>query len=335
MTVLAVQIGDQQQRLGLSGFEAGVDEPAQASGQQPGEALDVSTTQAAQMPAEPEHLADLTQAGRPGIQRQLEEQRLQPGGQPAQLGMHRAERPRIGRGVPLEPDRDAVRVVPVGQHLAAVQRDLQGRLAWDHPQPMVAEPQAPDDLGPQHARDVGSGGRPAARGDLLGDAAAADHVPCLDHQRGQAGPGQHSKAGLSLAAYQAAGRPFSGYLDAPPDVREQGFFAVLRYWIMATPHLIHEDWIPYRVTLIGNYCTSLALRREITQFLLREDPYGTQAFVRFGIDRGEIRRDIDPRMIVSMVDWLMDRGQDAMVTEELDPACSARTPSRRRSGTCG
>jgi TetR/AcrR family transcriptional regulator len=128
-----------------------------------------------------------------------------------------------------------------------------------------------------------------------------------------------SKAGLFLATYQAAARSFHPYLDAPADVREQGFFAVLRYWIMATPHLIHEDWIPYRVTLIGNYCTSLALRREITQFLLREDPYGTQAFVRFGIDRGEIRRDIDPRMIVSMVDWLMDRCQDAMVTEELDP----------------
>lgn len=27
----------------------------------------------------------------------------------------------------------------------------------------------------------------------------------------------------------------------------------------------------------------------------------------------------DPRMIVSMVDWLMDRCQDAIVTEELDP----------------
>jgi AcrR family transcriptional regulator len=128
-----------------------------------------------------------------------------------------------------------------------------------------------------------------------------------------------SKAGLFLAAYQAAARSFPGYLDAPPDVRDQGFFAVLRYWIGQTPHLIHEDWIPYRVTLIGNYCSGLQLRREITQFLLREDPYGTQAFVQFGIDRGEVRTDIDPRMIVSMVDWLMDRCQDAMVTEELDP----------------
>ncbi len=128
-----------------------------------------------------------------------------------------------------------------------------------------------------------------------------------------------TKAGLFLAAYQAAARSFPAYLDAPARIREEGFFAVLRYWIGATPHLIHEDWVPYRVTLIGNYCAGLQLRREITQFLAREDPYGTQGFVRFGIDRGEVRQDIDPRMIASMVDWLTDRVQDAMVTEELDP----------------
>ena len=128
-----------------------------------------------------------------------------------------------------------------------------------------------------------------------------------------------TKAGLFLAAYQAATRSFPPYLAAPADVREQGFFAVISYWIQRSPHLIHEDWIPYRVTLIGNYCSGLQLRREITQFLLREDPYGTRAFVQFGIERGEVRDDIDPRMIVSMVDWLMDRCQDAIVTEELDP----------------
>jgi len=129
----------------------------------------------------------------------------------------------------------------------------------------------------------------------------------------------NSKDGLFLAAYQAAARSFSCYLDAPPEVLAAGFFAVISYWIEHTPHLIHEDWVPYRVTLLGNYCSSLQLRREITQFMLREDPYGTQAFVQFGIDRGEIRTDIDAKMLVSLVDWLMDRCQDAIVTEELDP----------------
>ena len=141
-----------------------------------------------------------------------------------------------------------------------------------------------------------------------------------------------SKSGLFLAAYQAAARSFSRYLDAPPGILAEGFFAVITYWIEQTPHLVREDWVPYRVTLLGNYCASLELRREITQFLLREDPYGTQAFVQFGIDRGEVRTDIDPKMVVSLVDWLMDRGQDAIVTEELDPGlfgAAAPTPALR------
>jgi poly-gamma-glutamate capsule biosynthesis protein CapA/YwtB (metallophosphatase superfamily)/AcrR family transcriptional regulator len=128
-----------------------------------------------------------------------------------------------------------------------------------------------------------------------------------------------SKAGLFLAAYQAATRQLNRYLDAPAEVVAEGFFPVICYWLEHTPHLIHEDWIPYRVTLLGNYCADLQLKRGITQFLLREDPYGTQEFVSFGISRGEVRDDIDPKMIISLVDWLMDRCQDAIVTEELDP----------------
>jgi AcrR family transcriptional regulator len=128
-----------------------------------------------------------------------------------------------------------------------------------------------------------------------------------------------SKAGLFLAAYRAAARSLSSYLDAPPEVLADGFFAVIAYWLEHTAHLVQEDWIPYRVTLLGNYCSDLRLKRGITQFLLREDPYGTREFVQFGIDRGEVRQDIDAKMIVSLVDWLMDRCLDAIVTEELDP----------------
>ena len=49
-------------------------------------------------------------------------------------------------------------------------------------------------------------------------------------------------------------------------------------------------------------------------------------------DRGEVRTDIDVKMVVSLVDWLMDRGQDAIVTEELDPGLfgsAASTPAVR------
>lgn len=86
-----------------------------------------------------------------------------------------------------------------------------------------------------------------------------------------------SKAGLFLAAYQAATRTFSKYLDAPAEILGEGFFATISYWLAHTPHLIHEDWIPYRVVLIGSYCADLQLKREISKYMQREDPYG-----RFG-----------------------------------------------------
>src|SRR6202166_145833 len=102
-----------------------------------------------------------------------------------------------------------------------------------------------------------------------------------------------SKDGLFFEVYKRAVRSFAKYLDAHAEIRMAGFFEVLRYWLVRTEHLMHEDWIPYRISLLGNYGTDLVLKREINRFLISEDPYGTVAFVRFGIDRGELRQDMD------------------------------------------
>jgi TetR/AcrR family transcriptional regulator len=133
-----------------------------------------------------------------------------------------------------------------------------------------------------------------------------------------------SKDGLFFEVYKKAVRSFPRYLDVPPEVRDRGFFEVLRYWLERTEHLIREDWIPYRVSLLGNYGTDLTLKREINRFLLAEDPYGTVPFVRFGQQRSELRRDLDQEMVVSILDWTMERFQDALLTEELDPGLFRR-----------
>jgi len=133
-----------------------------------------------------------------------------------------------------------------------------------------------------------------------------------------------SKDGLFFEVYKKAVRSFPRYLDAPVEVQTKGFFEVLRYWLASTEHLIREDWIPYRVSLLGNYSTDLSLKREINRFLLAEDPYGTVAFVRFGLQRKELRTDLDQEMIVSILDWTMERFQDALLTEELDPGLFRR-----------
>src|SRR5882762_334657 len=104
-----------------------------------------------------------------------------------------------------------------------------------------------------------------------------------------------SKDGLFFEVYKKAVRAFPAYLDAPQEVQERGFFEVLRYWLVRTEHMLHEDWIPYRVS-----------------------------FVRFGVQRAELHQDLDLEMIVSILDWMMERFQDALLTEELDPGLFRR-----------
>src|ERR1700747_3229794 len=133
-----------------------------------------------------------------------------------------------------------------------------------------------------------------------------------------------SKDGLFFEVYKRAVRSFAKYLDVSADVREAGFFEVLRYWLTRTEHLVHEDWIPYRISLLGNYGTDLVLKREINRFLLSEDPYGTVTFVRYGLERGELRDDLDLEMMVSIIDWMVERFQDALLTAELDPGLFRR-----------
>lgn len=133
-----------------------------------------------------------------------------------------------------------------------------------------------------------------------------------------------SKDGLFFEVYKRAVRSFPKYLDAPAEICGRGFFAVLHYWLSQTEHLVREDWIPYRIGLLGNYGTDLNLRREINRFLVTEDPYGTVPFVRLGLERRELRKDIDVEMIVSILDWTMERFQDALLTAELDPGLFRR-----------
>jgi AcrR family transcriptional regulator len=133
-----------------------------------------------------------------------------------------------------------------------------------------------------------------------------------------------SKDGLFFEVYKRSVRSFAKYLDAPAEIRAAGFFEVLCYWLVRTEHLIHEDWIPYRISLLGNYGTDFALKREINRFLISEDPFGTVTFVRFGLERGELRKDMDIELIVTIIDWMVERFQDALLTAELDPGLFRR-----------
>src|SRR3954470_12627038 len=156
------------------------------------------------------------------------------------------------------------------------------------------------------------------------DARVGDIASALGIAKGSIFQHFGSKDGLFFEVYKRAVRSFARYLDAPAEVRQHGFFEILRYWLTRTEHLVHEDWIPYRISLLGNYGTDLVLKREINRFLLAEDPYGTVAFVRFGLERGELRNSVDQEMVVSILDWTIERFQDALLTEQLDPGLFRR-----------
>jgi AcrR family transcriptional regulator len=144
-----------------------------------------------------------------------------------------------------------------------------------------------------------------------------------------------SKEGLFLAAFQRAVSLLPSWLSAPPEVVERGFWATLDWWIERTEEFNEADPIPNRVAVIGRYDAGLGVRRPIDRFMRSEDPYGTLEFVEFGVARGEVRDDVDAEMIASMLDWVAERFQDALTSEELDPGLihrrGAPSPERRET----
>jgi AcrR family transcriptional regulator len=135
-----------------------------------------------------------------------------------------------------------------------------------------------------------------------------------------------SKEGLFLAAFQRSVRELPAWLDVPDEIKDRGFWNVLDHWLERTEAFVAEVWVQNRVAMIGRYDTGLRLRRPIDRFMRSEDPYGTLEFVEFGVRRGEIRDDVDVDMIASMLDWLAERFQDALASEELDPGLVHRKP---------
>ena len=138
-----------------------------------------------------------------------------------------------------------------------------------------------------------------------------------------------SKEGLFFAAYQHAVQMLPAWLDAPEEVVRRGFWDTLDWWLQSTEASVNSDPVPNRLALIGRYDTELGLRGPIDRFMRSEDPYGTLEFVEFGVRHGEIRDDVDPEMIASMLDWAAQRFQDALVSEDLDPGLIHRRPERR------
>jgi len=134
-----------------------------------------------------------------------------------------------------------------------------------------------------------------------------------------------SKDGLFFEAYKSAMRELPRYLDVPAAVKDAGFFNVARYRLSLPAQYWERFRVAQRIVLLGNYGSDLNLKKRIAHFVATEDPLGTAALVKMGIERGEVRRDIDPMLVMSILECTFERMQDALLTEEPDRGLFHRT----------
>lgn len=128
-----------------------------------------------------------------------------------------------------------------------------------------------------------------------------------------------SKDGLFLETYKLAVQTLTPWDDVPKEVWDQGFFATIAYWLSRTEAWVQEMWVPFKVSLIGNYDTDLPLKREMNRFMWSEDPLHTLEFVYYGIARGEVRTDVSPEVLSLVLSWLVDKFEETIASDELDP----------------
>ena len=136
-----------------------------------------------------------------------------------------------------------------------------------------------------------------------------------------------NKEGLFLAVYREAVGRLPAWLDAPAEVVDTGFWAVLDYWLRRTEEFPTEQWVANRVAMIGRYDTGLGLRRPIDRLMRSEDPYGTLELVEFGVRRGGDRDDVDRRDDrLRCSTGSPNASRTSWGSEELDPGLVHRKP---------
>jgi AcrR family transcriptional regulator len=136
-----------------------------------------------------------------------------------------------------------------------------------------------------------------------------------------------SKDGLFLEAYKTAIQSLPRYLDVPDEVKQAGFFSVVRYRLSLPAEFWAAHNVANRIVLLGNYGSDLNLKKRISQYLADDDPLGIAELVNLGIARGEVRKDLDPTLITSFLECTFERMQDFLVSSEPDRALFNRTDS--------
>ncbi len=127
-----------------------------------------------------------------------------------------------------------------------------------------------------------------------------------------------TKSRLFMEALTSTASFQQKYLDAPAKVVSKGFYATLRYWFEWSDSLSEKDWVAFRLWIIGKYAANLRVKREVSRLLRTKDPVGALDFIHFGIKRGQIRTDIEPRLLARTLSMMANGYLDAQFAEECD-----------------
>ena len=93
------------------------------------------------------------------------------------------------------------------------------------------------------------------------------------------------------------------------------------------PNELSNPFTPIRLAAatLGRPDAGMTLLPRV-QAIIEQQVDKMSRLVEFGVARGEIRDDVDVEMMASMLDWVAERFQDALGSEELDPGLVHRQP---------
>ena len=183
--MLAVNIVRQKHRLHFFRFIMAIEKIAEASGEERDKLGGFIALHSAESFSHAQEFEPAPDAADRGIGRRLQKERLKITRQFLQLIVHAQEGVRVARRKLAEFGDGALAISPPRHHLPIRKRHQQAGIARNHFQSVRAEIEIANNRGPQHARDIRSGGGATARRDFFRDAAAAHNFAALHDERGK------------------------------------------------------------------------------------------------------------------------------------------------------
>ena len=134
------------------------------------------------------------------------------------------------------------------------------------------------------------------------------------------------KEGLFLAAFERAVVELPAWLDAPDEVTAEGFWAVLDWWLERTEEFLNRDRVPNRVAMIGRYDAGMGCAARSTGSCGARTRTARSSSWSSACGAARSATTSTPRCSPSMLDWVAERFQDALGSDELDPGLIHRKP---------